>query len=196
MGAAGLAAVLAGCRLLTCLRLYSCAGPLTDALALAPPLTPRALAFRLRELHLSWSNQHQLSDRGLAALLDPAVAALRCLVLRGCSALSDGGLWPALRTQSGTLECLEVEHCGSLLALQKLGVLGQQQAGGGEGGGAGGTTAGLPPPLSAQAAVAALGACPRLRAVTVRGSVVWDRESRAQFARQCRGVQSVVLETR
>lgn len=73
--------MLRHCTGLTSLTLHGCAGPLTDGLTLSPPLTPRPPAFRLRELHLSWSNV-QLSDHGLMGLLSPAVAALHVLVLR------------------------------------------------------------------------------------------------------------------
>ncbi len=126
--------MLAGCPQLTSLRLYSCAGPLTDALALSPLLAPRAPAFRLQQLALSWSNV-QLTDRGLQALLDPAVAAVRCLSLRGCGGVTDGGVWPALRQHASTLESLEIEDCGSLLARRKLAaVLGQAGAAGPEAG--------------------------------------------------------------
>ncbi|GAB4819895.1 hypothetical protein N2152v2_006941 [Parachlorella kessleri] len=137
----GASAILASCRQLTSLQLQSCTGPITDALVLFPPLAPRAPAFRLQHLAISWSNL-QLTDQGLRGLLDPSIAALRCLVLRGCSKLSDTGLWPALKQHAATLECLELGDCGSLQAKRKqaaqLVSAGRGDGGSRRGGGLGG----------------------------------------------------------
>lgn len=201
--------MLSTCSQLTSLRLYSCAGPVTDALGAA--LHHRAPAFRLQDLQLSFSNL-QITGAGLGALLHPSVAALRCLALRGCGRLADGQLWPAVGQHAATLHVLELEDCGTLPAKIKLAALLQQAqpaAGAGAAGvaclrgvptgdadGAGDAelAASQPAPLSAGAAVDCLAACKRLRAVTVRGSIVWSKESVARFYAACPGVVTAVLE--
>lgn len=211
--AAGVSCVLQHCCQLTSLQLHSCVGPLSDALATPSLLPPRAPAFRLQELQLSWSGG-QLTGQGLSALLHPEVATLRCLVLQGFTRLTDSGLWPALQQHSATLECLQLVHCGSLQAGSQLAVLlggsfahlhlPSSASSNGVGGRVPATTAalprqahlaaGMPPPLTALAAVQALAACTRLAALTVRGSVSWDPESLGMLQNGCKGLASAVLD--
>lgn len=168
---AGVAAVLQHCPQLTSLHLLSCTGPFTGILASQPvsaTRAPRATAaadaaqaeaewsrppaFQVQELIIKFGAS-ALTDRGLAALLHPQMAALRCLVLAGCSHLSDAA-WDIVAQHAGTLECLQLDSCGALPTVQK----GRAQP----------CAAAA---LSAGAAVKALSTCHRLQALTIRNCV-------------------------
>jgi hypothetical protein len=159
---AGIAAVLQNCQL-TALELHGCTGTFTDALARHLP-TDRRLACRLQDLRISWGAP-RLTAAGLAALLHPNRAALRCLSLKGCSGLDDSA-WQVIGQHADTLECLELDSCGALARAQKTAgpavVAAAKTPGSSAGSGA----------LTTAAALEALAPCRRLLALTLRNSTV------------------------
>lgn len=171
---AGVSAALSHCTQLTSLQLRSCTGPLTDALAGA--LAPRPPAIRLQELEVGWGAAG-VGDAGLTALTAVDRAALRVLVLKGCSALSDS-LWDAVLAHASTLECLALESCGAQPTLGKSAVPAH-------------------PPLSTAAALEALeraGGCPRLLALTMRECTApWSAGDAARLRAACPALQSLDL---
>lgn len=173
--AAGVAAVLQSCTQLTSLQLLGCTGPLTDALGASlrgsAPRTP----FRLQELRISWG-AGQLTDAGLAALLHLDCAALRVLVLKGCSHLTDA--WAAVARHAPTLECLQLEHCGVLAAHAKRGASIDTDG-----------------PVTAIAALDALIHCKRLLALTLRGCTLpWRAVDVSLLQVACTALQSLDLD--
>ena len=139
------------------------------------PPEGRPPAFRLQELHLSWG-ACQLSDAGLAALLRPERATLRCLALKGLSRLSDA-CWATIARHAATLRCLHMDCCGALPG-----------AGKGRRGGGGGTA-----PLSAGAATEGLSGCSALLALSLRGSVAWEEEGAARLHAACPSLETLEL---
>lgn len=119
----------------------------------------------------------QLTDAGLPALLRFDRAALRVLVLKGCSSLSDGA-WEAIAQHGGTLECLHLESCGSLPALGK----------------AGSSSHGGHAPLTVGAALEGLAACMRLLALSVRGCTLpWSPAEVERLQAACTALQTLDL---
>ena len=181
--AAGVAAVLQGCTQLTSLQLLGCTGPLTDALGASLRSGgggAQRAPFRLRELQVAWG-AGQLTNAGLATLLHPSCAALQVLVLKGCSRLTDGA-WAAVGQQAGTLECLQLEHCGALAAQAKRGA-------------GSGSSSSCHEPMTASAALGALAACSRLLALTLRGCTPpWSSAQVARLQEACTALQSLDLE--
>lgn len=171
--------MLEQCTQLTSLQLLGCTGPLTDGVAAAGPRW-RPPAFRLRDLHIGWAGAGRLTDGGLAALLHPDRAALRSLVLKGCSSLTDGA-WVAVAQHGGTLECLHLDRCGTLPRHAK---------------------SGAPPdpghaPMTAHAAAAAAASCRRLLALTVAHCCMWPpggpRELESHLRDSCPTLQTLHL---
>lgn len=206
--------MLQHCLQLTSLQLLGCTGPFTDRLAApavaaaaAMPVSPalgsssssRAPAFRLQELQISWGAA-QLTDAGLAALLHPAGAALRCLVLKGCSRLTDAA-WAAVAQQAGSLQCVHLESCGALPALRKAG--GAPATGAADAAGSACSTAegqsssssAQPGVMTAGAAIEALAACQHLLALTVRACVAppWAASDVDRLRTACTALQSLEL---
>lgn len=164
--------MLQSCRQLTSLQLLGCTGPLTDALGAGLRISTPRTPFRLQELQIAWG-AGQLTDAGLAALLHPDCAALRVLVLKGCSRLTDGA-WRAVRDHAPTLECLQLEHCGALAAQGKKGGAGEA--------------------WTASAALDALVHCKRLLALTLHGCTPpWSAADAELLQTACTALQSLDL---
>lgn len=163
------------CSQLTSLELSGCTGPFTDVLGEAF-VGHRPPAYKLQELVLSWGAGH-LTDAGLAALLHPDRAALRTLVLKGCSSLSDAA-WHIVAQHHASLQCLHVENCGALPKHTKSGM----------------PSSGANAPMTAAAAEEALSTCEQLIALTIAITTLpWSAAEVERLRAGCTALQTLHL---